>query len=243
MQDIKHYNLFLYCFLYKMKTRKNKTKKYTNKTKKYTNNVKKYNELYKKIKNVLTDIFSSNDSLKIATINIYLVALGVRPACLPFYENGVPINQTIDRILSDENKLNSIKNIPHINCYVGKITSNQLEILIYNKKYNISKYLNFLQMNWNKYNDNMNHDINTKITKIIGKILGYTCTVNFDDNFYSNDQYSIEFYVDNIKILQYYCSLTDKKGINNASKLFTKINKKLKHINKNAHFKLNAIAP
>jgi len=167
--------------------------------------------LFKKIsESIPENLFKQEESKNEAAIDIYLTAMGCRPACIPFdgevRYGGEASNTMIKYLESHPEVLNKLSKIKEITIEFGPYydAGNQFVIFNTNQEKKVRKL--FKQIISSKKIDDKHIPI--------GKMLGYTCPINLVE-IYDKPKYSIYFKIDEREHMFVWCPV-ERKYINKA---------------------------
>lgn len=193
-------------------------------------------QLFNRIVNAIpSGLFKHKESVNEAAIDIYLTAMGVRPACIPFdgevRYDGMGSNQMIDNIIKNPKLLDKLKKINEIEVVIGPYYDTGTSIVVLNRKdaKETYKILNRLEKIADKYGDQRGNAPNIHV--LMGKLLGYVCPIDLKDIYKLKQVYSIEYTIDNRTHMEIWCPI-DKKNINKALELLEKMNTVLSQIDR-----------
>ncbi len=186
-------------------------------------------DIYKDIKDAVRPICSLENSVEEIAINIYLTAMGIRPATMPFDVEGHDI--MMKRFLKNKQVEAKLKNISGINVIIGPYFDSGNVILVYNTNmYNTHLKLKLKRLE--EIANTGNRSVHPELHILIGEILGYICPSDMK-NLYKGDIDDISFVIDEKEYMGVWCK-SDKKIHERAYKLLTKMNRVLKLIGKHA---------
>ncbi len=125
------------------------------------------------IKHAIAPLCSTNDSLEEASMNIYLTAMDVRPACLPFDTEGHEV--MLERYRSHPKVEHDLSAIPNLKVFIGPYFDSGEVILIVSKN-----HLEFVEPRLRRLEELASVHGNRRSNMpelhiLIGEILGYVC--------------------------------------------------------------------
>lgn len=200
----------------------------------------KHKEIFNLIlKSLPKQVFSNNEGLFEAAIDIYLTWIGLRPACIPFDGE----NDMHKYMSSSKGKkcLEALKKIPNINVIIGPYyDSGYNVIVIYNTNMKVEPILENISNIRTQMEQRMDSSVAKKYTKLkgnlhilMGELLGYQCPMNISKmSKKENEMYSISYIIKNKPHLSNWCKIS-KENIVKATSRLEDIKKALSYIDIN----------
>lgn len=169
-------------------------------------------DLYTRIVKALPKkLWVSPESREICAINIYLTAMGARPACIPFdgeiKHDGMPSSEMFEYIQAHPKLLNKLRDIPEITVLEGPYYDNGDKFVVANTAQlpKTQKQLDTI-VKAREVMERDGTDVPGELHIAMGTMLGYTCPMDLDEvlSLKNEDRkvslYQIEFYVDGLEI-------------------------------------------